>query len=142
MSILWELAPATAAKHQLYKRYLDAWWPILLQPSGPNRTLRPRVTYVDAFAGPGKYADGEEGSPVFVLRRLLDHVAVDRMHISRQRVRLLFIEKDRAAYEFLCAELVRKFGNLKDLPVTVVTRHAEAGTATATTVPVCDVAPG
>jgi len=91
VSVLWRLEPATAAKHQLYKRYLDAWWPIMLQSSAKEGRLWPRVTYLDAFAGPGRYLDGEEGSPVFALDRLLGHRMVGRMHLSRQRVRLLFI---------------------------------------------------
>lgn len=125
MSALWPLEPATAAKHQLYKRYLDAWWPILLQPSRTGY-LRPRVTYLDAFAGPGRYTGGEEGSPVFALRRLLNHVAVERMHLSRDRVRLLFMEKRRDRYDYLCAELERQFGLLEDLPVYACPRHADA----------------
>ena len=88
--VLWKLEAATAAKHRLYRSYLDAWWPILLQPT--NGYLRPRVTYLDAFAGPGRYAGGEEGSPIFVLDRLLRHAAVSRMHLRKDRVQLIFIE--------------------------------------------------
>ena len=61
-TLLWKLEPATAAKHQLYKRYLDAWWPIMLQPLPPSGYERPRVTYVDAFAGPGIYELSEDGA--------------------------------------------------------------------------------
>ena len=68
----------------------------MLQPSPHDGRLRPRVTYLDAFAGPGRYDGGEEGSPVFALDRLLTHDAAERMHLSRDRVRLLFMEKDRA----------------------------------------------
>ena len=117
MSVLWALEPATAAKHRLYKRYLDAWWPIMLQPSPYDGRLRPRVTYLDAFAGPGRYEGGEEGSPVFAVGRLLHHDAAERMHLSRERVRLLFMEKHRSRYQYLQAELDRKFGPLDALPV-------------------------
>jgi hypothetical protein len=48
VNVLWRLELATAAKHQLYKRYLDAWWPIMLQPSSRDGRLWPRVTYLDA----------------------------------------------------------------------------------------------
>jgi three-Cys-motif partner protein len=129
MDVLWPLEPATAAKHRLYKRYLDAWWPILLQPSKIDGHLRARVTYLDAFAGPGRYKGDEEGSPVFAISRLLNHSAIERMYLDRDRVRLLFTERDRAVYDYLNSELVRKFGNLDELPVQVVTRHAEAGAA-------------
>lgn len=88
MGLLWDLAPATAAKHHLYRSYLDAWWPILLQRSFRGYE-RPRVTYV--VAGPGQYTGGEEGSPVLALNRLLNHTASDRMHLSRDRVCLVFM---------------------------------------------------
>lgn len=127
MDTLWKLEPATAAKHRLYKSYLDAWWPILLQPTRTGY-VRPRVTYVDAFAGPGRYLCGKEGSPVFALDRLLRHSAVNRMRLSRQRVCLVFMEKEPARHEHLEAELIRKFGTLDDLPVRVEVRRGEAGT--------------
>ena len=122
MGVLWKLEHATAAKHRLYKRYFDAWWPIMLQPGG-----WPKVTFLDAFAGPGRYLDGEEGSPVFALDRLLSHAAVERMGLSRQRVQMVFIEKDRARFEHLQSELHKKFGPLDQLPVSVEVRQGEAG---------------
>lgn len=127
--VLWSLELATAAKHRLYKRYLDAWWPILLQPRSHDGRLWPRVTYLDAFAGPGRYLGGEEGSPVFALRRLLCHDAAERMCLSRDRVRLLFMEKRHDRYQYLQGELGRCFGTLDELPVWAEAYHAEAGTA-------------
>ena len=129
---LWMLEPATAAKHRLYKKYLDAWWPILLQPSASTGRSWPHITYVDAFAGPGEYASGDEGSPVFTLDRLLGHDAVSRMQLSRERVHLIFTEERRDRFEHLNALLAFRFGPLDRLPVTITFRCAEAGTATAT----------
>ncbi|GAA3381215.1 hypothetical protein GCM10020367_71620 [Streptomyces sannanensis] len=111
----------------MYQRYLDAWWPILLQTSQRTGYARPRVTLLDAFAGPGRYEGGEPGSPVFILDRLLHHTAVDRMHLSPRRVHLVFIEKDRARHEHLLSELTDRFGKLSDLPVRVEVRRGEAG---------------
>lgn len=126
---LWPLEPATEAKHRLYKRYLDGWWPVLLQPNNQGYSW-PKVTYIDAFAGPGRYRDGEEGSPVFVLDRLLKHAARDRMGLRRSRVQLVFIEKRRDRYEHLVAELGEKFGDLAALPVRVEVVHGEAADET------------
>jgi hypothetical protein len=53
-----------------------------------------RVTYVDAFAGPGEYSTGEEESPAFAIHRLLNHDAKDRMNLRRNRVVVTFIEDD------------------------------------------------
>lgn len=129
MSLLWPLELATDAKHRLYKRYLDAWWAKMLQPSHTGFRWQ-QVTYVDAFAGPGRYLAGEEGSPMFVLDRLLHHHAVDRMQLSRDRVRLVFVEKRRDRYEHLCAELQQRFGPLERLPVLVDVRCGDAGEQT------------
>lgn len=127
MGVLWSLEPATEAKHRLYRHYFDAWWPILLQPQGQSGRSWPKVTFLDAFAGPGRYEGGEEGSPVFTLDRLLNHTAVERMGLSRGRVQLVFIEKDRARHEHLVRELAGRFGPLEDLPVRVEVRRGEAG---------------
>jgi three-Cys-motif partner protein len=122
MGVLWPLEPATEAKHRLYKRYFDAWWPIMLQPGRWSR-----VTLLDAFAGPGRYEGGEDGSPVFALHRLLNHTRVQHMGLSRQRVQLVFIEKQRDRCEHLRRVLHERFGPLEQLPVRVEIRLGEAG---------------
>jgi three-Cys-motif partner protein len=121
MGVLWSREPHTEAKHRLYKRYLDAWWPIFLQQEWVTR-----VTYVDAFAGPGEYEAGQEGSPVFALDRLLNHEARNRMNLRRYRVMLIFIEEDQKRKEHLQDLLVTRFGPLDELPVTVRVEHGRA----------------
>jgi three-Cys-motif partner protein len=102
----------------------------LLQPSASAGRSWPHVTYVDAFAGPGEYAGGEEGSPVFALDRLLRHGAAPQMGLKRERVHLILTEERRDRSEHLNALLAQRFGPLDRLPVTVTPRRAEAGTAT------------
>lgn len=97
----------------------------MLQQSGVRR-----VTYVDAFAGPGEYLGHEIGSPLLAIARLLHHVARNRMNLSRDRVTLLFVEADRKRYEHLCGLLRRRFGPLDQLPVTVDVHHGRAETDT------------
>ena len=79
--ILWPLRPATRAKHRLYQRYLDGWWPVMLQPTHAG-FLRPRITYVEGFAGPGGHAGAEPGAALLALRRVLD---CERLGISATR---------------------------------------------------------
>lgn len=130
MALLWKLEPATAAKHRLYRRYLDAWWPIMLQPIPPSGYRRPRITYVDAFAGPGEYEDGEDGSPIFAIDRLLNHAAIARMSLTPDRVTMLFIERDRERYHHLRDLVISRFGAIDQLPVRVCIRQGDAGTDT------------
>lgn len=63
---IWELEPHTRAKHEILRRYLQAWAPILSQGGFPE------ILYIDGFAGPGRYSKGEDGSPIIALRSALD----------------------------------------------------------------------
>ena len=53
----WTREPHTAAKHEILRRYLGAWFTILGRRN-------PRLVYVDGFCGPGRYTGGEPGSPL------------------------------------------------------------------------------
>ena len=58
---IWPLEPHTRAKHEILKRYLQAWMVILSQGQFPE------ILYIDGFAGPGEYSGGEAGSPIIAL---------------------------------------------------------------------------
>ena len=62
----WDLAPHTAAKLDILGAYLRAWFPILSR--GRNFD---RIIYIDGFAGPGRYKQGEDGSPMVALKAAL-----------------------------------------------------------------------
>ena len=96
-STLWELENHTRGKHLVLKNYMDAWLPIMRKYNG-------RVLFIDAFAGPGEYKNGEPGSPVIALRALIDHNAQ-----MDGKINYMFIEKDASRSEHLEAVL----GNLK-----------------------------
>lgn len=68
--IVWERQPHTKAKHDILERYLGAWFGILGQSRYDSR-----VVVLDGFAGPGRYDDGELGSPIVALNTLLEHKA-------------------------------------------------------------------
>lgn len=71
-SALWAQEPHTAAKHELLRMYLGAWFPILGGING-------RVVFLDGFAGPGMYQGGELGSPLIALSALIDHSYFSRL---------------------------------------------------------------
>lgn len=62
----WQLAAHTAAKLEILGAYLRAWFPILSR--GRNFD---RIIYIDGFAGPGRYQQGEDGSPIIALKAAL-----------------------------------------------------------------------
>lgn len=80
---IWDLEPHTRAKHEILKRYLQAWVPIL------GHSKFPQIIYIDGFAGPGRYSKGEVGYPVLALQAALQQ----RVGI-KARVVFLFVEKD------------------------------------------------
>lgn len=83
---LWQLEPHTRAKHEILRRYLEAWAAILSLGKFPT------IAYVDGFAGPGAYAGGEAGSPIIALKAALQHEALIP---PTARLLFLFIEKDK-----------------------------------------------
>lgn len=86
----WNLDPHTRAKHEILRRYLEAWTPILSLGGFPT------IAYVDGFAGPGVYSGGEDGSPIIAVKAALQH----RARITAN-VLFLFIEKDEDRAEML-----------------------------------------
>ena len=83
---IWPLEPHTAAKHKILESYLKAWFPII----GSYNSI---INYIDGFAGPGIYSDGEPGSPIIALKVANDHTAN-----LTSKINFLFIEEieDRA----------------------------------------------
>jgi three-Cys-motif partner protein len=63
----WQLEPHTRAKHEILKRYLQAWMVILSQGRFPE------ILYIDGFAGPGEYIGREAGSPTIALDTALSY---------------------------------------------------------------------
>lgn len=91
---LWTLDQHTRAKHELLRRYLGAWFPILTY-GGYHR----RVLFLDGFAGPGVYADGEPGSPIIALNTLVTHQVFDEL--GQTEFVFIFVESDHERYESL-----------------------------------------
>ena len=90
-TILWAMDDHTRAKHEILRRYLDAWLPIMTTYNG-------RIIYLDGFAGPGKYEGGEFGSPIIAIDRFLNHPYAA---MRNKEVLFLFIEQNHDRYEYL-----------------------------------------
>jgi len=100
--ILWEAAPHTIAKIRILEAYLVAWFQIL----GVSRhRISQDLTYVDGFAGPGKYKNFSKGSPVAAL-------AAAKMALSRSgkswkagAINCCFIEESQARTDSLRTQI-------------------------------------
>lgn len=99
---LWELEPHTKAKHEILRRYLGAWFPIL----GSRIS---RIVYIDGFCGPGRYLGGEDGSPIIALKEALNQTV-----LVSSEVNFLFIDEradriDHLNYELSKINLPKNF---------------------------------
>jgi len=81
---VWNLDPHTRAKHEILERYLEAWMPILSHGNFP------KILYIDGFAGPGEYSEGEDGSPIIALKTALKYQPP-----LRAQIYFFFVEKDK-----------------------------------------------
>jgi len=91
---IWELEPHTAAKHEILRRYVQAWAPILSQGNFPH------LVFVDGFAGPGRYSKGEEGSPVIAIKAV-----IEQPRPIKAKVDFHFIELDKRRSDHLDSEI-------------------------------------
>ncbi len=93
---IWHAEPHTFAKHRILKTYLEAWAPILSNYLKKIRSRKKYLLFVDGFAGPGIYEDGEDGSPILALNAILEHT-----FNFPTPLRFIFIENDRERYRCL-----------------------------------------
>ena len=95
---IWPLEAHTRAKHELLRRYLAAWFPVLT-----NRGFNRRVLFLDGFAGPGIYANGEPGSPIIALDTLVNHKHFP--NLAHSEFDFHFVEPDRERFDSLEEQL-------------------------------------
>ena len=105
------------AKHQLLRKYLAGWFPILTSFHG-------RVIYVDCHAGRGIHETGQQGSPILALQGLLTHQLRTQI-LDSTEVYFIFFENDPTNYEHLCAE-IKSLGELpSNIKVDIVREDYE-----------------
>jgi three-Cys-motif partner protein len=86
---VWEGSAHTFAKHSILETYLKAWMPIMSRQARKLGMLQAELLFVDGFAGPGRYAGGEDGSPILAIELVLSH-----SHDFHIPISFLFIEQD------------------------------------------------
>ena len=102
LSTIWKAEPHTLAKHGILKTYLQAWVAIL-----GNSGYGTELLFVDGFAGPGEYLEGEPGSPIVAVNSILDHNGK-----LPKTVRLRFIELDAKRHQHLAVRLAQENGRI------------------------------
>lgn len=107
---IWDLEPHTAIKHEILRRYIQAWAPILSQGNFP------RLVFVDGFAGPGRYSKGEEGSPIIAIKAVME-----QSRPIKAKIDFHFIELNKQRSDHLASEI-----STLNLPPNIVSKvHGE-----------------
>ena len=104
----WVYSEHASAKHEILRRYLGAWLPIL-------GSANDRLVIYDGFAGRGRYVGGEDGSPVLIFRRAQEAVLAGRA----REVDIRCVESDRDNHKAL-QEVISE---LSYDGVTIQSRH-------------------
>ena len=96
------MEPHTKGKHLALEAYLNAWLAII---SRWNK----RILFVDGFSGPGRYVDGERGSPIIALEAFKNHRNLDHAQFE---IVFHFIDNEIDRVEFLKQEIDSIKGDL------------------------------
>ena len=99
-----DLEPHSATKLEVIHDYVVDYLQIMVRSAMGKETFK--ITFVDAFAGGGRYSKGEEGSPFVFLRAVREAEALintvqNRKTPLRIDAHFYFIEKNRAAFSCL-----------------------------------------
>lgn len=94
MPTRWDRPAHTKAKHDIFVKYLLAWYGIL----GSSRYVD-KIGIFDGFAGPGRYSNDEPGSPLLAVEALLDHSHFPRW--DNTEFVFLFNEQDDERFDSL-----------------------------------------
>lgn len=93
---MWPIEPHTVAKHEILRRYLTRWIPIMA-------SRNPRIVYIDGFAGPGKYLGGEDGSSIIALKVAGDFV--ERGTLKAKQLAMYLVEPHADRHDLLESEI-------------------------------------
>jgi three-Cys-motif partner protein len=109
---LWDAKPHTIAKIKILEEYLFPYFQII------GRTYSNSILYVDGFAGPGRYKNHPDGSPIASLRAATKAVAAAAGEFKAKSIIAVFVEIDNSRCELL-AKAVEPFRKNAKLEIVV-----------------------
>jgi three-Cys-motif partner protein len=121
---IWNADPHTIAKIEILKGYLAAWIRIL----GSTRRDE-TILYVDGFAGPGRYLNHNEGSPVAAVRVVRQAITELGPKFIAGAVQGAFIESDSKRFAEL-SNALDQFPQTPSAPILALECGFEEGMKT------------
>ena len=85
-----EQTEQSLVKATIVAKYFDAWASVIVNTQKRNPRQPQKIAYIDLFAGPGRYKDGSQSTPLKILQK-----AIEKPDI-RDRLVTLFNDKDEA----------------------------------------------
>jgi three-Cys-motif partner protein len=85
-----EQSDQSLVKATIIAKYFDAWTNVIVNIQKRNPGQSQKIAYIDLFAGPGRYKDGSQSTPLMILQK-----AIEKPDI-RDRLVTLFNDKDEA----------------------------------------------
>jgi len=83
-----EQTEQSLVKATIVAKYFDAWASVIVNTQKRNPRQPQKIAYIDLFAGPGRYKDGSQSTPMKILQK-----AIEKPDI-RDRLVTLFNDKD------------------------------------------------
>ncbi len=104
-TIFWKhLQPHSEAKLKILRTYLNVWFAAMAKYASYG-TNHKTLIYFDGFAGPGKYGDGKDGSPLVAMKTLVNHKCLKMPYAQDVTFIMIFNERNKKLYEQLQSEL-------------------------------------
>ena len=83
-----EQSEQSLVKATIVAKYFDAWASVIIATQKRNPHLPQTIAYIDLFAGPGRYEDGSQSTPLKILQNAIQKADI------RDRLVTLFNDKD------------------------------------------------
>jgi three-Cys-motif partner protein len=109
-------------KAEIVEKYFWSWAHVIISNQKKNDKYRDeKIAYIDLFAGPGRYKDGAESTPLRILKRAIDDDSI------RNKLIAIFNDKDENNTRSL-EEEISKIQNLHLLRFPPKIYNTEIGT--------------
>ena len=67
-----EQTEQSLVKATIVAKYFDAWASVIVNTQKRNPHQPQKIAYIDLFAGPGRYTDGSQSTPLKVLQKAIE----------------------------------------------------------------------